>query len=149
MTPDGVVLPATLGLAKGELMEDYLRQFGLGPRTQERVWLDCGSGGDGLEREWDRDGPRRRSIHRSRGATCSARRSARRCPAPGRATTTRTTDRSRRSTSLPGAITRAVGGRRDLVSVLPCDAAAGRAPALPHRRDPAGGRRHGPAIGSR
>jgi predicted metal-dependent peptidase len=34
-------------------MEDYLRQFRLGPRTQDLVWLDCGSGADGLEREWD------------------------------------------------------------------------------------------------
>ena len=49
------------------------------------------------------------------------------------------------------AISRAVGGRRDLVSVLPCDAAArSRAPAVPSRGDPAGGRRrHGPARGLR
>ncbi|MGC5330302.1 DUF2201 family putative metallopeptidase [Micromonospora sp. DT62] len=51
--PDGIVDPATLGLPEGELMEDYLRQFRLGPRTQGLVWLDCGSGADGAEREWD------------------------------------------------------------------------------------------------
>lgn len=51
--PEGAVLPEPLGLPAGELMEDYLRQFGLGPRTESMVWLDCGSGADGLEREWD------------------------------------------------------------------------------------------------
>ncbi|WP_081240014.1 vWA domain-containing protein [Streptomyces viridosporus] len=51
--PDGAVLPRTLGLPAGELMEDYLRRFRLGPYTQGMVWLDCGSGADGLEREWD------------------------------------------------------------------------------------------------
>ncbi|GAA2272803.1 VWA-like domain-containing protein [Streptomyces atrovirens] len=51
--PDDVVLPETLGLSGGELMEDYLRQFRLGPYTQGMVWLDCGSGADGLERDWD------------------------------------------------------------------------------------------------
>jgi len=51
--PEGAVHPRMLGLRAGELMEDYLRQFGLGPYTQGLVWLDCGSGADGLEREWD------------------------------------------------------------------------------------------------
>ncbi|MEV6107072.1 VWA-like domain-containing protein [Streptomyces sp. NPDC051940] len=51
--PPGAVMPQRLGLSQGELMEDYLRQFGLGPLTQDFVWLDCGSGADGLEREWD------------------------------------------------------------------------------------------------
>ncbi|MEV0597377.1 vWA domain-containing protein [Nonomuraea cavernae] len=51
--PGGAVHPKMLGLRDGELMEDYLRQFRLGPATQELVWLDCGSGADGLEREWD------------------------------------------------------------------------------------------------
>jgi predicted metal-dependent peptidase len=51
--PDGAIDPATLGLPPGELMEDYLRQFRLGPRTQSMVWIDCGSGADGLAREWD------------------------------------------------------------------------------------------------
>ncbi|MET7620384.1 VWA-like domain-containing protein [Streptomyces sp. NPDC005408] len=51
--PEGAVEPVSLGLPEGELMEDYLRQFRLGPRTQSMAWLDCGSGADGLEREWD------------------------------------------------------------------------------------------------
>ncbi|MFJ9854919.1 VWA-like domain-containing protein [Streptomyces sp. NPDC101150] len=51
--PEGAVDPASLGLPEGELMEDYLRQFRLGPHTQGLAWLDCGSGADGLEREWD------------------------------------------------------------------------------------------------
>ncbi|WP_406086967.1 DUF2201 family putative metallopeptidase [Streptomyces virginiae] len=51
--PEGALTPEYLGLRPGELMEDYLRQFGLGPLTQDLVWLDCGSGADGLEREWD------------------------------------------------------------------------------------------------
>ncbi|MGJ6967273.1 vWA domain-containing protein [Streptosporangium sp. G11] len=51
--PEGAVEPGTLGLPEGELMEDYLRRFRLGPYTQSLVWLDCGSGADGLDREWD------------------------------------------------------------------------------------------------
>lgn len=51
--PEGAVLPSTLGLAGGELMEDYLRQFRLGPYTDGLSWLDCGSGADGLDREWE------------------------------------------------------------------------------------------------
>jgi predicted metal-dependent peptidase len=51
--PDGAVQPSTLGLRAGGLMEDYLGQFRLGPGTQSMVWLDCGSGADGLDREWD------------------------------------------------------------------------------------------------
>ncbi|MEV4513638.1 VWA-like domain-containing protein [Dactylosporangium sp. NPDC049525] len=51
--PAGAVCAADLGLDDGQLMEDYLRQFQLGPYTQGMVWLDCGSGADGLEREWD------------------------------------------------------------------------------------------------
>ncbi|MFI1223385.1 MULTISPECIES: DUF2201 family putative metallopeptidase [unclassified Streptomyces] len=51
--PKGVVYPSTLRLPPGELMEDYLRQFRLGPRTQDLAWLDCGSGADGLDREWE------------------------------------------------------------------------------------------------
>ncbi|HEX5540360.1 MAG TPA: hypothetical protein VFX60_02160, partial [Micromonospora sp.] len=51
--PEGAVEPGILGLAEGELMEDYLRQFRLGPHTQNLAWLDCGSGADGLAREWD------------------------------------------------------------------------------------------------
>jgi predicted metal-dependent peptidase len=51
--PEGAVEPQTLGLPAGELMEDYLRWFRLGPHTQWLAWLDCGSGADGREREWD------------------------------------------------------------------------------------------------
>ncbi|GAA5107341.1 vWA domain-containing protein [Nocardia iowensis] len=51
--PDGAIVPATLGLRQGQLMEDYLREFRLGPRTDGMAWLDCGSGADGLEREWE------------------------------------------------------------------------------------------------
>ncbi|MEV6306562.1 VWA-like domain-containing protein [Actinoplanes sp. NPDC051861] len=51
--PDGAVRPEHLGLEPGELMEDYLRRFTLGARTQNWAWLDCGSGADGLERPWD------------------------------------------------------------------------------------------------
>ncbi|MEU1406709.1 VWA-like domain-containing protein [Streptomyces sp. NPDC005728] len=51
--PEGAVRPKDLGLPEGELMEDYLRQFRLGPRLQALAWLDCGSGADGLDREWD------------------------------------------------------------------------------------------------
>ncbi|MFB8143016.1 vWA domain-containing protein [Streptomyces parvus] len=51
--PKGAVYPSTLHLKSGELMEDYLYQFRLGPRTQDLAWLDCGSGADGLEREWE------------------------------------------------------------------------------------------------
>ncbi|PWK81266.1 putative metal-dependent peptidase [Lentzea atacamensis] len=51
--PEGAVEPASLRLNEGELMEDYLRQFRLGPHTSGFAWLDCGSGADGLERDWD------------------------------------------------------------------------------------------------
>lgn len=53
VAPDGVVHPALLRLDSGELMEDYLRQFRLGPYTDGLSWLDCGSGADGLARDWD------------------------------------------------------------------------------------------------
>ncbi|MEV7521832.1 VWA-like domain-containing protein [Streptomyces sp. NPDC091371] len=51
--PEGAVLPSSLRLPTGRLMEEYLRQFRLGPYTHHLAWLDCGSGSDGLEREWD------------------------------------------------------------------------------------------------
>jgi predicted metal-dependent peptidase len=194
--PEGAVDPKLLGLAEGELMEDYLRQFRLGPRTQNLVWLDCGSGADGLEREWDLgpDGahglsPQERDAVRFRvaqGITArpgnapkgwqrwaeeafhppqpwrdllgAAIRSAASSPGAGDDYTYGRP--SRRSAILPGvilpslrrrpprvsvvidtsgsvsdaelgsalleviAIVRAVGGRRDLVTALPCDAAA-------------------------
>ncbi|MGC5290487.1 DUF2201 family putative metallopeptidase [Micromonospora sp. DT231] len=194
--PEGAVEPASLGLAPGELMEDYLRQFGLGPRTQGLVWLDCGSGADGLERGWDlgpdgadglgeqeRDAVRFRVAEGITGHPGSVPQGWRRWaeqafhpPQPWRdllgaavrsaavaagTGTDHTYGRpSRRSQGVPGvilpslrrrpptvcvivdtsgsvsdaelgsallevaAISRALGGRRDLVSVLPCDAAA-------------------------
>lgn len=51
--PAGAVLPQLLQLRPGELMEEYLGQFRLGPYTDEMAWLDCGSGADGAERAWD------------------------------------------------------------------------------------------------
>lgn len=194
--PEGAVRPETLRLPAGQLMEDYLRQFRLGPLTQDLSWLDCGSGADGLDREWDlgpsgahglsaqeRDAVRFRvaqgitarpgtspqgwqrwaedAFHppqRWRELLGAAVRSAASGPGVGEDYTYGRP--SRRSASVPGAvlpslrrrpprvsvvidtsgsvsdaelgsallevaaIARAVGGRRDLVSVLPCDAAA-------------------------
>ncbi|MFF4274522.1 VWA-like domain-containing protein [Streptomyces sp. NPDC001536] len=194
--PEGAVRPESLRLPTGQLMEDYLRQFRLGPLTQDLSWLDCGSGADGLDREWDlgpkgahglseqeRDAVRFRvaqGITARPGSTPqgwqrwaedafhppqpwrellgAAVRSAASGPGGGEDYTYGRP--SRRSASVPGAvlpslrrrpprvsvvidtsgsvsdaelgsallevaaIARAVGGRRDLVSVLPCDAAA-------------------------
>lgn len=196
VAPEGAVQPGHLRLSGGELMEDYLRQFQLGPHTQGLVWLDCGSGADGLERQWDLgpDGAhglsaRERDAVRFRVAQGltghpgnvpqgwqrwaeeafhppqpwrellgAAIRSAAHGPGAGEDYTYGRP--SRRSASLPGvvlpslrrkpprvcvvidtsgsvsdselgsailevaAIGRALGGRRDLVTVLPCDAAA-------------------------
>ncbi|MFI2376997.1 VWA-like domain-containing protein [Streptomyces sp. NPDC018964] len=196
--PEDVVLPSTLGLTSGELMEDYLRQFTLGPYTQGLVWLDCGSGADGLARDWDlgpdgahglseqeRDAVRFRVAQginaRPGDVPKSWRRWAEKAfhpPQPwrdllGAALRSAVSGSgagddysygrpSRRSAGVPGAvlpslrrtpprvsvvidtsgsvsdaelgsallevaaISRAVGGRRDMVSVVPCDAAAGR-----------------------
>ncbi|WP_405754514.1 DUF2201 family putative metallopeptidase [Streptomyces sp. NBC_00073] len=194
--PAGAVRPTDVGLPEGQLMEDYLRQFGLGPRTQHMAWLDCGSGADGLEREWDlgedgahglteqeRDAVRFRvaqGITGRPGSTPSGWKrwaeEAFQPPQPwrvllGAAVRSATSGSgagedysygrpSRRSAGVPGvvlpslrrrpprvsvvidtsasvsdaelgsallevaAISRAVGGRRDLVTVVPCDAAA-------------------------
>lgn len=194
--PEGVVLPSMLRLPSGELMEDYLHQFRLGPATQGLVWLDCGSGADGLDREWELgpDGPdgfspqeqdavRYRVAQAITGRPGEVSQGWRRWaeeafhpPQPWRdllgaairsaASASGSGDDysygrpARRSVSLPGvilpslrrrpprvsvvidtsgsvsddelgsallevaAIGRAVGGRRDLVTVLPCDAAA-------------------------
>ncbi|MGW2015278.1 vWA domain-containing protein [Streptomyces sp. NPDC001927] len=194
--PEGAVVPGDLHLPAGELMEDYLRQFGLGPRTEHLVWLDCGSGADGSAREWDlgpdgadglseqqRDAVRFRVAQAISGRPGSAPRGWKRWaeeafhpPQPwrellGAALRSATSGPgagddysygrpSRRSTALPGvvlpslrrrpprvtvvidtsgsvsdaelgsallevaAISRTVGGRRDLVSVVSCDAAA-------------------------
>ncbi|MFB9923090.1 VWA-like domain-containing protein [Amycolatopsis halotolerans] len=192
--PEGAVDPQLLRLREGELMEEYLAQFRLGPYTAEFAWLDCGSGADGLERDWDlgldgahglseqeRDAVRFRVAQGINGnpgdVPAGWKRWAEEAfhpPLPWRellgaalrsamsgAGEDYTYGRpSRRSASLPGvilpslrrrppqvcvivdtsgsvsdaelgsalleiaAIVRAVGGRRDLVSVLSCDAAA-------------------------
>ncbi|GLF92897.1 vWA domain-containing protein [Streptomyces yaizuensis] len=194
--PGDAVGPEALGLSGGQLMEDYLRQFRLGPYTQDMAWLDCGSGADGLERMWDlgpdgarglsaeeRDLVRFRVARGINGRPGNAPKGWRRWaeevfhpPQPwrellGAAVRAATSGSgagedytygrpSRRSSGIPGvvlpslrrrpprvsvvidtsgsvsdaelgsallevtAICRAVGGRRDLVSVLPCDAAA-------------------------
>ncbi|WP_053686440.1 DUF2201 family putative metallopeptidase [Streptomyces sp. IGB124] len=194
--PEGAVTPQHLGLSGGELMEDYLRQFGLGPLTQGLVWLDCGSGADGMEREWDlgpdgadglgeqeQDAVRFRVAQGINGRPGHAPKAWKRWaeeafhpPQPwrellGAAVRSAASGAgagedysygrpSRRSAGLPGvvlpslrrrpprvcvvidtsgsvsdaelgsallevaAIAQAVGGRRDLVTVVPCDAAA-------------------------
>ncbi|WP_254395804.1 VWA-like domain-containing protein [Streptomyces sp. AC512_CC834] len=194
--PEGAVEPRLLKLPEGQLMEDYLRQFRLGPLTESLAWLDCGSGADGLEREWDlgpdgadglseqeRDAVRFRVARGISARPGSAPKGWQRWaekvfhpPQPWRqllgaavraATSSGGTGEdytygrpSRRSAGTPGvvlpslrrrpprvavvidtsgsvsdaelgsallevaAIARAVGGRRDLVSVVPCDAAA-------------------------
>ncbi|MER6399025.1 VWA-like domain-containing protein [Kitasatospora sp. NPDC001603] len=194
--PEGAVRPTSLGLPDGGLMEDYLRRFSLGPLTESLVWLDCGSGADGLEREWEfgpdgahglsaqeRDAVRFRVAQgitaRPGSAPQAWQRWAEEAFHPpqrwrellGAAVRTAAAGSgagedytygrpSRRSAGLPGvvlpslrrrpprvavvidtsgsvsdaelgsallevaAIARAVGGRRDLVTVLPCDAAA-------------------------
>lgn len=194
--PEGAVQPAAVGLREGELMEEYLTQFGLGPHTQHMAWLDCGSGADGLEREWDlgadgadglseqeRDAVRFRVAQGITGRPGRASKGWKRWaeevfhpPQPwrellGAAVRSATSGSgagddytysrpSRRSAGVPGAvlpslrrrpprvsvvidtsgsvsdaelgsallevtaISRAVGGRRDLVTVVPCDASA-------------------------
>ncbi|MEV5979502.1 VWA-like domain-containing protein [Streptomyces sp. NPDC052114] len=195
--PEGAVDPTDLDLPAGELMEDYLRQFRLGPHTQDLAWLDCGSGADGREREWDqgpdgahglseqeRDGVRFRVAQGITARPGSAPKGWRRwaeqafhppqpwrellgaamrsaASGPGVGEDYTYGRPARRSASLPGvvlpslrrtpprvsviidtsgsvsdaelgsallevtAISRAVGGRRDLVTVMSCDAAAG------------------------
>ncbi|MET9844027.1 VWA-like domain-containing protein [Streptomyces ossamyceticus] len=194
--PEGAVEPSTLRLREGLLMEEYLRLFRLGPLMNDLAWLDCGSGADGLEREWDlgpdgahglseqeKDGVRFRVAQGIKGRPGHAPEGWRRWaddafhpPQPWRellGSAVRaavagagggddyTYGRpSRRSAGVPGAvlpslrrtpprvsviidtsgsvsdaelgsallevaaISRAVGGRRDLVTVVPCDAAA-------------------------
>ncbi|MFE1390141.1 MULTISPECIES: VWA-like domain-containing protein [Streptomyces] len=194
--PEDVVLPGALGLESGLLMEDYLSRFRLGAHTRTMVWLNCGSGADGLEREWDlgpdgahaltdqeRDAVRFRVAQGIAGRPGRTPKRWRRWaeevfhpPQPWRellgaalrsaVSASGSGDDysygrpSRRSAGVPGAvlpslrrtpprvsvvvdtsgsvsdaelgsallevtaISRAVGGRRDLVSVVPCDAAS-------------------------
>ncbi|MER6426527.1 VWA-like domain-containing protein [Streptomyces sp900105245] len=195
--PEGAVTPGRLGLPEGELLEDYLHLFRLGPHLARLAWLDCGSGADGLAREWDagpdgahglsdqeRDAVRFRVAQAINGRPGSAPRGWRRwaeeafhppqpwrqllgaavrsaVSGPGAGEDYSYGRPARRSAGLPGvvlpslrrrpprvcvvvdtsgsvsdaelgsallevaAICRAVGGRRELVSVLSCDAAAG------------------------
>ncbi|MEU7727789.1 VWA-like domain-containing protein [Streptomyces sp. NPDC040724] len=194
--PEDAVTPEALGLPAGRLMEEYLGRFRLSARTEVLAWLDCGSGADGLDREWDlgpdgahglsaqeRDAVRFRVAQGINGRPGNAPKGWQRWadeafhpPQPwrdllGAAIRSATSGSgagedysygrpSRRSAGLPGAvlpslrrrpprvtvvidtsasvsdaelgsallevaaISRAVGGRRDLVTVVPCDAAA-------------------------
>ncbi|MFJ8039472.1 VWA-like domain-containing protein [Kitasatospora sp. NPDC096147] len=194
--PAGALTPDQLALGEGQLMEEYLHFVGLGKLTEAWAWLDCGSGADGLEREWDlgpgganglsaheRDAVRFRVAQGINGAPGSAPKGWRRWadealhpPQPWRqllgAALRAAVSGSgagedysygrpaRRSAGLPGvvlpslrrrpprvavvidtsgsvsdhelgtallevaAITRAVGNRRDQVSVISCDASA-------------------------
>lgn len=195
--PAGAVLPATLGLPDGLLMEEYLRGFSMAGRTPRLAWLDCGSGADGHARPWElgpegshglsrqqRDAVRFRVAEAITGRPGDAPQGWRRwadeafhppqpwrqllgaalraaAGAPGSGEDHSYRRPSRRSAGVPGivlpslrrmpprvcvvidtsgsvsdaelggallevaAISRAVGGRRDLVSVISCDAAAG------------------------
>ncbi|MEU3620370.1 VWA-like domain-containing protein [Streptomyces sp. NPDC006872] len=194
--PEGVVVPESMGLPDGKLMEEYLSRFRLGRFTDRFSWLDCGSGADGLERDWElgpegahglseqeRDAVRFRVAQGINGRPGRASKQWRRWaeeafhpPQPwrellGAAVRSATSGPgagedysygrpARRSASVPGAvlpslrrrpprvcvvvdtsgsvsdaelgsallevaaISRAVGGRRDLVTVVPCDASA-------------------------
>lgn len=200
--PAGAVLPATLGLPDGLLMEEYLRGFSMAGRTPRLAWLDCGSGADGHARPWElgpegshglsrqqRDAVRFRVAEAITGRPGDAPEGWRRwadeafhppqpwrqllgaalraaAGAPGSGEDHSYRRPSRRSAGVPGivlpslrrmpprvcvvidtsgsvsdaelggallevaAISRAVGGRRDLVSVISCDAAAGVAVPL-------------------
>ncbi|MFJ6986638.1 MULTISPECIES: VWA-like domain-containing protein [unclassified Streptomyces] len=194
--PSGAALPGALGLPGGQLMEDYLRMFRLGSPLGDLAWLDCGSGADGLEREWElgaegadglsaqqQDAVRFRVAEGITGRPGHAPKGWRRwaeeafhppqpwrellgaavrsaASAPGAGEDYTYGRPSRRAAGVPGvvlpslrrrpprvsviidtsgsvsdaelgsallevaAIARAVGGRRDLVTVVPCDASA-------------------------
>ncbi|MET8651339.1 vWA domain-containing protein [Nocardia aurea] len=51
--PRGAILPSDIDLPAGKLMEEYLTEFRFGTYTPGMAWLDCGSGADGLDREWE------------------------------------------------------------------------------------------------
>ncbi|WP_299534493.1 DUF2201 family putative metallopeptidase [uncultured Streptomyces sp.] len=200
--PEGAVRPSDLELPEGQLMEDYLRRFRLGALTEAHAWLDCGSGADGHDREWDLGpeganglGPEARDAVRFRVAQGiegrpgdvpagwkrwaqeafqppqpwrqllgAALRSA--CSGGGTGEDYTYGRPSRRSAGVPGALlpslrrrpprvaviidtsgsvsdaelgaalrevtalTHAIGGRRDMVSLVACDAAAHLVPSL-------------------
>ncbi|MFF9066465.1 VWA-like domain-containing protein [Streptomyces sp. NPDC014891] len=194
--PEDAVTPDALGLPSGELMEDYLPRIGFGSGMEHLAWLDCGSGADGLDREWDlgadgadglseqqRDAVRFRVAQAVKGRPGNTPKAWKRwaeevfhppqawrdllgaavrsaASASGAGEDYSYGRPSRRSAGLPGvvlpslrrrpprvsvivdtsgsvsdaelggallevaAIARAVGGRRDLVTVMSCDAAA-------------------------
>ncbi|MFB7339968.1 VWA-like domain-containing protein [Streptomyces hydrogenans] len=199
--PAGALRPEMLELAPGLLMEDYVRAVRITPNSPAMAWLDCGSGADGRDRDWElgpggADGltPQERAavVHRVaqgiKGRAGSAPEAWERwaeevCHPPqpwrellGAAIAAAVAAGaggdyshrrpSRRAAALPGvvlpslrrtpphiavvidtsgsvsdtelgsallevaALTRAVGGRRDLVSVIACDAAAHSAQRL-------------------
>ncbi|MEV7602316.1 VWA-like domain-containing protein [Kitasatospora sp. NPDC089797] len=53
VVPAGAVLPRRLKLPEGQLMEDYVRGFGVDLTRADLAWLDCGSGADGVDRPWE------------------------------------------------------------------------------------------------
>ncbi|MER8035073.1 vWA domain-containing protein [Streptomyces hydrogenans] len=199
--PAGALRPEMLELAPGLLMEDYVRAVRITPNSPAMAWLDCGSGADGRDRDWElgpggADGltPQERAavVHRvaqgikgrpgsapeawerwaeevchppqpwrellgaaiaaavaaGAGGDYSHRRPSRRAAAlpgvvlpslrrtPPHIAVVIDTSGSVSDTELGSALlevaalTRAVGGRRDLVSVIACDAAAHSAQRL-------------------
>ncbi|WP_067813654.1 vWA domain-containing protein [Nocardia inohanensis] len=194
--PEGAIMPTDIDLPEGLLMEEYLREFQSSAYTPAMAWLDCGSGADGRERDWElgpdgadglseqqRDAVRFRVAQGIIGRPGNTPEAWRRwaeevfhptqpwrdllgaalraaVSAPGAGEDYTYGRPARRSVSLPGvvlpslrrtpprvtviidtsgsvsdtelgsallevtAISRAIGGRRDLVTVLSCDAAA-------------------------
>ncbi|WP_306361037.1 VWA-like domain-containing protein [Nocardia sp. CC227C] len=51
--PESAITAADIDLPEGKLMEEYLREFRFTAYTPAMAWLDCGSGADGMDREWD------------------------------------------------------------------------------------------------
>ncbi|MDI6097323.1 VWA-like domain-containing protein [Actinoplanes sp. NEAU-A12] len=52
-TPTGAPHPGMLALPAGRLMEEYLPQISIRRYSRHLIWLDCGSGADGLDRAWE------------------------------------------------------------------------------------------------
>ncbi|MEV0899064.1 VWA-like domain-containing protein [Actinoplanes sp. NPDC049802] len=51
--PRGAIHPGQLKLPSGLLMEDYATRIPPNLYRRQLAWLDCGSGADGLAREWE------------------------------------------------------------------------------------------------